>query len=304
MIWTPCITHGAQSSRRVALDKTLRTYGLSPSYRSDSTVVFCNKDTTIVFHAGSRKLLLDGLLVWLNGPVIQSNGSWTSTEADVSRVLAPLLSPLCLPKLRRPSIVVVDPGHGGRDTGAIGRRRVYEKKVVLDIARRVRRKLLGFDVNVKLTRKRDQNLSLAERTERAARWGAGLFISIHVNSARNPDASGLETYVLPAPGFPSTSHGRSNVSSCPANRYDPESMLLSYCVHRQILAHTKGTDRGIRRARFHVLRSAPCPAILIECGFLSNPIEEKKMIQRAYRNALAEGISNGIIGYISTLRTR
>jgi len=194
--------------------------------------------------------------------------------------------------------VVLDPGHGGTDPGAIGISGVKEKDLELDVAGRVRRRLQASNIRTRLTRSGDQTVSLRDRSTRARSWGAGLFVSIHANSAANAAARGAESYILPAHGFASTSGSASRWSTCDGNAFDAANMLLAFHTHKGMVLNTGADDRGIRRARFQVLREANCPAVLVECGFLSNRAEERRLRESAYREKLAEGITQGILTMI------
>ena len=272
-------------------------YGFPPPSQKSDNITFKSKHTTMVFETNSRKLIFNGLLIWMNGPLVKEEGKWTVTKADVTKIIDPLLRADKVLAARGFKSLVIDPGHGGDDPGAIGRRKVCEKKVVLDIARRVREKLRGSGLSVKLTREEDSALSLATRAAKAKEWKADIFVSIHCNSAHNTKATGLETYAIPAAGFPSTA-GNDDRNTYSGNKYDRANTLLAYYVHKETLARTKSIDRGIRRARFDVLQNAPCPAILVECGFVSNKKEEEKMLQKEYRDNVARGIAQGILTYV------
>lgn len=276
-------------------------YGFpAPSVRG-KTIRLESKYTTMVFNGNSRKLLFNGILIWMNAPVVRDSGKWSIAKADAVKTIHPLLRADKALASVDSSTVVLDPGHGGSDTGAIGRRKVYEKKVVLDIAKRVKEKLKSSGIAVKLTREKDSYLSLSARTMKAKQWGADILVSIHVNSAHNSIASGIETYLLPVAGFPSTA-GNNDKNVYSGNKCDKANALLAYYVHKEILARTKRVDRGIKRARFDVLRDAPCPAILVECGFVSNKAEEERMLTKKYRDSVAEGITRGILAYGNKVR--
>jgi N-acetylmuramoyl-L-alanine amidase len=152
-------------------------------------------------------------------------------------------------------------------------------------------------MDARLTRARDEGLGLAQRTALAAKWRGDILISIHANSAANRAAAGIETYVMAGPGFASTSGNTSDPRLFAGNRNDARNSVLALCVQRNLLAATGAEDRGIRRARFDVLREAPCPAVLVECGFLSNPGESVRLASAAYREQLARAISEGIWDY-------
>lgn len=273
-------------------------YGFPAPSVDRQSVTLKSKYTTMVFSTNRRKLIFNGMLVWLNGPVVSNRGKWSIARVDVVKTIEPLLLPSKHVPALGSCVVMLDPGHGGNDAGAIGHRKVYEKKVVLDISKRARSKLADAGVAVKMTRDDDSYLGLSARTALAKDAGADIFVSIHVNSAHDSRASGMETFVMPAAGFPSTA-GNNSSRIYPGNKHDAANMLLAYSVQKEMLKNERAADRGIRRARFDVLRSAPCPAILVECGFVSNRLEEEKMLQAAYRENMAEAITQGILAYIA-----
>jgi N-acetylmuramoyl-L-alanine amidase len=194
---------------------------------------------------------------------------------------------------------VLDPGHGGSDTGTRGRQSV-EKILTLDVAKRAERYLEAAGLNTVLTRTSDRTLSLEDRVALATGKHADLFVSIHLNSGGSAD--GIETYCSPPAGAVSTSNpfrrffGHPD-SPCPNNRYDEKNVWLAHCVQRSALHATGAADRGVRRARFVVIRDATCPAILIEGGFLSNRAEEQRILTADYRERLAKAIADGILEY-------
>lgn len=274
-------------------------YGFPTPYVGSTTVTLRSPYTTVIFYQKSRKMLFNGSLVWLNGAVVEDSGDWTITVHDAQYVIEPLLRSEVTLKNANVAVVVLDAGHGGSDTGAIGRyRHVYEKKSTLDIVKRARAKLQAAGIVVKLTRDHDQTLSLAERTKRAKNWGADLFVSVHFNSSSSAIPSGIETFVLSAAGFPSTADSKPVATRYRANQFDSENAILGYNIQRSLRARAGGADRGVKHARFAVLRSAPCPAALVECGFLSHRGEEANVLSRAHRDNIAQGIADGILAYI------
>jgi N-acetylmuramoyl-L-alanine amidase len=202
--------------------------------------------------------------------------------------------------------VLLDPGHGGDDAGAPGPGRVTEKKLNLDIAKRVRDRLADTGLRVLMTRDRDRTADLADRQRRAAQWNADLFVSIHLNSSADRNVHGTETYVVPAAGFPSTAQAdaarKSEAAGVPGNQFNAANLVLAYYLQKGLLTCTQSEDRGIKRARFYVIRNAPCPAALVECGFLSHREEGARLLNDAYRDRVAEGIARGIMTYVSRAR--
>ena len=289
----------AQPFASEPLDYVARRFGLSEPEARQGRLHMHNGFYAVVIETNSRKLNFDGTLVWFNGSAFPRGNDWYLPTADIAGTIAPLLFPRDALKGRGAMRIAIDPGHGGKDSGAIGLRRMNEKRVVLDIARRVRDKLERCGVAAVLTRDGDLDLGLTERCEIARQRGAQAFVSIHLNSASNSRTSGVETYVLTAPGFPSSSGGNGESHTFQGNRYDAANLLLAYHVHRGVLSQTREEDRGIKRARFEVLRNAACPATLVECAFVSNRADESRLIAVQGRDCVAEGIYRGILTYCS-----
>lgn len=260
-----------------------------------------NRWHNVVFKADSREAMVNGTLVWLHEPMMLVRGRWALREVDVARVIDPLIRPEKHLGAAGSRVVVLDPGHGGQDTGARGARGLEEKRVALDIARRLRTHLVAAGVKVYMTRESDRFIELDERARRAGRWGADAFISIHLNSAGNSSAAGTETYALAAAGYASTAGGLSNLSQ-PGNRFEGANGMLAYQVQKAITVRVGSVDRGVKRSRFLVLKEAPCPAVLVECGFVSNRREEERLLTEEYREALALGLARGTLNYLNLVK--
>ena len=216
--------------------------------------------------------------------------------------------------------IVLDPGHGGQDPGALGRRGTREKVVVIDVARRLKKKLEKQGFEVILARDSDQFVSLADRSKCGNSHKADLFVSIHANWSPNRAACGLETYFLSEAktDWERAVAARENASlqtgdsgSAPdaggdvgliladlaQNEYLVESSELAAQIQQKTVPYARIKDRGVRQANFYVLRNDFMPAVLVECGFLSNKSEEKLLRQEDHRERLAEGISRGIVEF-------
>jgi N-acetylmuramoyl-L-alanine amidase len=167
--------------------------------------------------------------------------------------------------------VVIDAGHGGFDRGGIPRQRVAEKTVALDVARRLQRALEHDGYRTVMTRDSDVFVPLPERVRVANSHRAAIFVCIHFNAARRSGASGIETYY-----------------------YSRASASLGASIHRNVVAGTASEDRGLRRRGYFVLRKTRIPAVLVECGFLTNPREAALAQTAGYRQTLAEEIARGI----------
>jgi N-acetylmuramoyl-L-alanine amidase len=196
--------------------------------------------------------------------------------------------------------VVIDPGHGGENTGTHSvLPHLVEKQLTLDWALRLEPLLRQQGWQVILTRTTDVDVSLAERVSVAERVGADLFVSLHFNSAYpQSDLKGPETYCLTPVGMPSTltRNYEDDVSrEFPNNRHDDQNVLCAFRLHRALVEASGGLDRGLRRARFMgVLRGQNRPAVLLEAGYLSNPDEAARIGSPDYRQRLAEAVARAL----------
>lgn len=257
--------------------------------------------TALLLAVDSRRISYNGINVWLAEPVSLHNGSAQIATVDIATVLNALLYPTKNPASRRIKTISLDPGHGGKDPGnQINRQQ--EKNYNLLLARELRTQLLKAGFKVTLTRENDSFIELPTRPELAKRSGADLFLSLHFNAVRGAGGAavaGAEVYCM-TPAKTSSTNARgegSSSGSYPGNRSDPKNLLLGYHVQRSLVSRLGMEDRGVRRARFAVLRTAEMPAILIEGGFMTNPIESKKIYNPAYRRQLAQAIVNGVVSY-------
>jgi len=216
--------------------------------------------------------------------------------------------------------IIIDAGHGGKDPGATGRTGVKEKHIVLDIAKRLAKILKKEGVNVKMTRNRDNFISLKERTVMASQTQVDLFISIHANSSPARRVQGIEVYTLKNLNIleKNEEQRQSNYKSLfkkfsmKQKNSDVENILedllsahkqaeskgLAEMVSKKTAQFVKGKTRGVKEARFYVLRNTLIPAILVEVGFLSNPREERLLKTKAYRQRMAEGLAKSILEYV------
>lgn len=169
--------------------------------------------------------------------------------------------------------VVLDPGHGGHDRGC-GIGYVFEKHLALDTARRVEELLRKAGLRVVMTRTRDVFIPLADRAAAGNRYGNAIFVSIHYNYARS-GGGGAETYY----------------------HFSASHSLAAY-IQAYMVQRTRMVNRGVKNARFHVIRNTTRnPAVLVECGFVSNATERARMLTGEFRARLAEGIAQGIVAY-------
>jgi N-acetylmuramoyl-L-alanine amidase len=197
-----------------------------------------------------------------------------------SSLLIAFLATLSTAQARRASkdsgsstTIVIDAGHGGYDRGGIPGQRVAEKEVTLDVAQRLKKALAAAGYRVVMTRDSDVFVPLATRVAIANSYPNAMFVSIHFNSAKRTGAGGIETYF-----------------------YSRESLPLASAIHYFVAGGAPSSNRNVRRRGYYVLRKTSVPAVLVECGFLTNPTEAAYAQTASYRQKLAEEIAAGVRG--------
>src|SRR2546430_852318 len=169
--------------------------------------------------------------------------------------------------------VVIDAGHGGHDRGGIPGQRIAEKDMTLDVAQRLRNVLAASGYRVVMTRDSDVFVSLPGRVAIANSYRNAVFVCIHFNATKRMGAGGIETYF-----------------------YSRDSLSLASAVHYYVVGGAPSANRGVRRRGYYVLRKTSSPAVLVECGFLTNPTEGAYAQTASYRQKLAEEIAAGVRG--------
>lgn len=266
------------------------------------------KPWTIQYEAGHQLAKFDGINVYLGKP---AESNWKSRKAfpsaiDKKTTVSPLTSGRSTPlATARQMRICLDPGHGGADSGALSKDgSTKERDVTLDIAMRVKR-LLEKDGSFVVLLTRSDNKTdqmLPQRPSKAKNWKADAFVSIHLNANAASVPHGIETYLCPAYGTESTGYSKKKASAesrliYPGNAHDGGNMQLAFCIQRRLIRETKKEDRGVKRARFVVLREAEMPAALVECGFISNASDLAYLRSEAGRDKIAKGIYDGICDF-------
>ena len=254
----------------------------------------------LVLRPGSQVAYWDGLDVRLGFAPQMMSGQPFVHMLDVKKTLEPLARGSGMSFVKTNPTIVIDPGHGGQDSGTksvLGYR--YEKEFTLDWARRLGALLATNGWQVFLTRKSDMDMSLSNRIAFAEAHKADVFLSLHFNSAApNNQQAGLETYSVTPTGMPSTvtrGYHDDLALAFPNNAFDAQNLQVALQVHRALLQVNGRHDRGVRRARYlSVLRGQTRPAILIEGGYLSNPLEARRIADPAYRQKLAEAVAGAL----------
>lgn len=251
-------------------------------------------------------------VVFLTNILPQIFNNWISWEAGKLKAKAPIDN-----SIKR---IVLDPGHGGKDPGAVGfSKKNFEKEIVLELALKLKKKLeQQLDVEVLLSRDKDEFVSLQQRTKFANENNADLFISLHCNAHRKSEIDGIEVYYL---STAKTDEARAveamenqvvyeyEGGQEAVKKYDDlafiladmaqsehleESYNLGANLQSALVSATEAYDRGVKQANFYVLRGAFMPSVLLEFGFLSNKEEEKKLINSSYQEKLIDSVFIGI----------
>jgi len=290
-----------RDARYVRLTEWARWQGLEARrLKRDETLQLARSGMRLQFTADSREASINGLQLWLLLPLATRNGDLYISQLDIDSTFRPLLSPPRNERGKKVRVICLDAGHGGKDPGnrAAGR---HEKDYTLRLTLELRDQLRKAGFKVVLTRSGDSYPELSDRPAIARRTGADLFVSLHFNATENgrADARGSEVYAMTPVGAASTNaRGEgANASAFPGNRSDERNMLLAYQIQKALIRQLGTEDRGVRRARFEVLREATMPAALIEAGFLSHPTEGKKIFTTEYRRSMAKSIVDGIQAY-------
>ena len=307
--WMPSVltaASGPERSKRSSGAEYVRldTWGHANEYqlrwvKPEKNLQLSDRRTRLSFVINSREAQINGIETWLSFPVVYRNGRPLISQTDLDKTLGPVL----FPPRNKPGIkirtICLDPGHGGKDPGfRVGSRE--EQKYTLLLAYELRDQLRKAGFKVILTRTTDKYVELEDRPALAKRRGADLFVSLHFNATDTGTKSvkGAEVYcVTPAGATSLNARGEGDTRWVSGNQNDNKNMQLAYQVQKALVTDLGVEGRGVKRARFAVLRTAAMPAILIEGGFMSHPVEGRKILDPAYRREMAYAILKGILAY-------
>ena len=280
--------------------------------------------SSVVLRPDSDLALVNNKTIRLDHPVEYKDGAAyipVKTAIFLSEDIFGLKRPIFAKKYYQIKTVVIDPGHGGKNIGGVGKYGTKEKSIVLDISKRLKRNLEKQGLTVYLTRDRDRFISLYKRTEFANNKNADLFISVHANASRYSRAKGFEVYYLSEATddnaralaaaenaslkFEEKVAGRNEALSqlnptawdLLLSEHRRESKELAYYIYNMTADNLGMRKRGVKGARFVVLKGAIMPAVLIEVGFLTNRREESKLKKTSFRGKIADLLSRSILAY-------
>jgi N-acetylmuramoyl-L-alanine amidase len=278
-----------------------------PEYtRVSRTVSLRSERRAIRAQAGTSELSINGVRFFTHFPLLSSGNEDLISVMDVSKIIEPILRPSRIQKPEKIETVILDPGHGGSDKGASSSWG-SEKSFTLDVALAARKELIRAGYRVEMTRATDTAVSLEERVSIANRFPRAVFVSIHFNSSAG--GAGVESFALAPEGVTSNLSSEHHVSAAdvarhPGNAMDGQNIALTASIHATVLSRLAAFDRGVKHARFHVLRDVKIPAVLIEGGFISDPVEGQRIATSYYRQRLGAAIAQGIQNYNAAVNYR
>jgi N-acetylmuramoyl-L-alanine amidase len=288
----------------VTLENLSEFYNLGSVRRANNDFTMAIGQRSLRGTANSVEFYINGLKFNLSYPITEVDGKLAVSRMDLTKVIEPVLRPSKIKGAEKVDTIVLDAGHGGHDRGALS---PYgcEADFTLDVVRRTRALLMQAGFKVVLTRSNDTFISLNERTRIANRYTNALFISVHFNSGGA--GTGLETYTLAPRGVPSMMADGPRVSDldqCAGHANDAQNMALATATHASLVVRSRMFDRGIKRARFVVIRDINIPGVLIEGGFLSNLYDAKLVAMPAYRQQMASCILQATQNYRRAVGTQ
>lgn len=288
-------TTSVSGRRYYYLDDVASRYGLTLRRNGQGLVLSGRR--TLRMEVDRREASLDGIDINFSYSPMLAKSVPLLSDIDLSYLLEPLLNRNAIPR-SNPIRIMIDPGHGGKDPGCLtpdGRNQ--EADTVLTVAKMLAIHLGVLKFETKLTRSTDRFIELDERPLLAKQWKADLFICLHVNTVRNSSIRGIESHIMPPLNAPPTNSFKPVANHNSGQAFPCQNIGLAYEVQKGVMGSTSSPCRGIRHSDFAVLRSAPCPATLLELGFFSNSIDRKNLLSPAYHKLLAAGIVAGIRRY-------
>lgn len=282
----------------VRLADVCRTYNLRPKASQNGMTTYGGSHRVALIPS-RQDFYVNNYRYVLSYPIKSHGGELMISSTDVSKLVDPVLRPRFSKNAATLRTVVIDPGHGGHDAGAVSPY-AREKDCNLAVALKLRRLLRERGYKVVMTRDTDVFLTLQQRVQIANSCPDSIFVSIHHNSGRRA-ADGIETFTLAPHGTTSPFARTRRTADLSGNDQDSENIALATAIHSRAIKNTKATDRGIQRARFSVLCTIKRPAILFEGGFVSNPTEGQRISTSKYQDMLAQSICSGIEAYGATV---
>ncbi len=288
----------------ISMKNVAEFYSLDKIQRSEKEVLLSSPTRSLRAHQNSAEFYINNLKFILSYPIVEHNGDLCISRMDLVKLVEPVMRPSRIKNSAPIDTVVLDAGHGGHDNGAGS---IYggEKSYTLDTVLRAKELLVRAGYKVVLTRSTDDFIPLDARAAIANKYKSAIFISVHFNHGGM--GTGVEAYTLAPRGVPSMMADGPAVSDfvdCAGNARDQENMALATASHAALVMKTRMQDRGLKRARFVVIRDITIPGVLLEGGFLSNPYDAKMIATALYRQTLASAILQAVENYRKAVGTQ
>ena len=247
--------------------------------------VLGNGEVTLTFGPAPRELRIQERLCILSYPVQEdSSGDLLVAKVDVQQLIEPVLRPTYIANRRAVRTVVIDPAHGGHDTGTVTPY-VREADAALVVATKLGAELTKRGFEVVYTQEQNQYQSPQARVDRANAAPAAIFVSLHLNSGRS-DVKGAQTYTLAPSG--------KNEKPMPGHEFSQSSMALAMALQSSLVEKAEAVDGGCRRVHYSLLNSLRCPAVMVELGYATNPEEGSRLATEEYQIKLANALAAGV----------
>ena len=292
-----------EGRRYVPIENVANFYRLNAPEIQGNSFTIAGQGRTIRGTAVGREIFINNVKYVLCFDMVSQGGKFFISAMDVTKIIEPVMRPGKIKDATAVRTVILDAGHGGHDSGAKGPLG-SEKEATLDIVLRAKKLLEENGFHVRLTRMSDVFIPLENRPAMANKYPNAIFISVHLNKSNMGGASGIETYALAPRGVPSMDEENlsySDFKSYPGHARDAENIALATAMHSSLLRHLRLYDRGIKRARFVVIRNIKIPGVLLEGGFLNHPLDGSQIASSADRDAFARAILEGVNRYKSAV---
>lgn len=198
-----------------------------------------------------------------------------------------------------PPLIVLDAGHGGHDGGAVAGG-TLEKKLALELTQQLRTQLINHGMRVKMTRDSDIFIPLEQRAAIANEAEAAVFISLHLNTSSNTEVSGVETYYTEKKSLATQRSLQAKWGLTGGALKDQRGKWLADCLQKRVCVNTHAVNRGVKERNYAVVSQTTVPSALIECGFLTNETESKRLQQDDYQKQLISGITEGVLMFLNS----
>jgi N-acetylmuramoyl-L-alanine amidase len=285
--------------RYVPISDVAGFYKMVQSGKGEKSFRLTGTNRVIEGRAGASEVKVNGVKYVTCFPLQTRGGAVYVSAMDVSKVIEPVMRPGKIQGAKPIKTIVLDAGHGGHDSGAVGALG-REKQYTLDVVMRARALLLQAGFQVKMTRSTDLFIPLEDRAAYANRFPDALFVSVHFNKSNTGGGTGIETYALAPRGVPSMDEENLRYSDFklhPGNACDAQNIALAAAMHSALCRRLPLSDRGVKRARFVVIKNVRVPGVLIEGGFLSNAYDARLIATAEYRQRIAQSILDAALAY-------